>query len=124
MATNQDIVVLARKFFRKEVVRTVEGEQRLKRRNEKIQFIVTDGSSFSVTVEDGKCTVRRGQLKTARIHLQADGNTYQEIFEGKLTLTDAWSTKKLKFEGMERGREAFIWFLPLIRIGQGKYSWV
>ena len=120
MANNQDIVLVARRFFKKGIPRTAEGEQRLSLRNGTIQFIVTDGTSFGVTVKDGECTVRSGRLKPAMLCLRADRNTYLQLFEGKITLTEAWSAKKIKFEGLQRGRESYIWFLPLIRIGQGK----
>jgi hypothetical protein len=120
LAANQAIVSIARKFFKKDVLRTAEGEHRIRLRNETIQFIVTDGTSFNVTVKDGECTVRAGQLKTAGLCLSADTDTYLELFEGRTTLTEAWSSKRIRFEGLQRGRESYIWFLPLIRIGQGK----
>ena len=123
MSSNQDIITPAREFFTGNVAGSSEGRQRLRRHDQIVQFTVTDGASFIVMVKEGKCILKRGHIKNPKINIEASIDTYRAIFEGKLTLTDAWFNKKLKLNGIQRWREDYIWFLPLIRIGQGKYFW-
>ena len=65
----------------------------------------------------------RGTSSKCDLIFDTDIETYHAIFEGRISLTDAWFSGKLKLPGFGSKRTQYARLLSTMRICQGHYFW-
>lgn len=116
-----DILKEAKEFFNKVKCNHVASTD-LNRWNKNVQFLVTDGVPFYVEVENGNIKIVEGKVKSPDMEIESDSKTYEEIFNGDLTVTDAAFENRLFFF-RDPSRKVATWALRLLRYGRHKEFW-
>lgn len=106
----------AEDFFLKRLIKKEEALGLLRTKDNTIIFQVSDGEPFTLIVNNGEISLRRGEVENSDLQLEADTNTYLRLFNGEISPAKAWVERKLFFRGIPW--LGFPWITRLIKIGQ------